>query len=220
MKIINNSYIIVPTGGLCNRLRVIFSWLQYSIEQQKHLMIIWQQCEECPGIFLDYFKCPSNCTFIENQETYTYKGCLIHPLIKIDKNTYKDLILKDEIDLLLTNTINEYGKYNSVHIRRTDLNPLLKRANQHYTSDDLFYDFIHKSDKMVYLATDNADTQIKYYNLFPQKILIRSFIQPKDKLRQTPIKDAILDAFICINSDKFLGTHYSSFSNFIRCMMV
>ena len=54
--------------------------------------------------------------------------------------------------------------YISAHIRRTDHINLAKKHNC-YTDDDEFINFLDKSNKNIYIATDNETT----YNKFKQK---------------------------------------------------
>ena len=49
-------YVIKPSGGLCNYLRVIFSYYQYAQKINKKLVVIWTVTRFCNGFFLDYFE--------------------------------------------------------------------------------------------------------------------------------------------------------------------
>lgn len=44
-------YIIIPTGGLCNRLRVIASVLEMIDSTQNDIEIIWHKSKECSAEF-------------------------------------------------------------------------------------------------------------------------------------------------------------------------
>lgn len=46
---------IQPVGGLCNYLRVIFSYYVYATNMNEQLLVIWNETEYCNGFFLDYF---------------------------------------------------------------------------------------------------------------------------------------------------------------------
>ena len=47
--------IIYPTGGLSNKLRVLFSYYQHISNLNRILYVMWDITEECPGFFLSYF---------------------------------------------------------------------------------------------------------------------------------------------------------------------
>ena len=42
---------IIPTGGLCNYLRVVFSYNEYAKSINKKLTVIWNVTKECNGFF-------------------------------------------------------------------------------------------------------------------------------------------------------------------------
>ena len=39
-------------------------------------------------------------------------------------------------------------------------------------------------------------------------------------MRKTSLRDAILDIYMCVSSEKFMGSGYSSFSDFIECLRI
>lgn len=48
---INDILVVKPIGGLCNKLRVIFSYYKKAINENKKLIIIWIADRDCPGFF-------------------------------------------------------------------------------------------------------------------------------------------------------------------------
>ena len=46
---------IKPRGGLCNKLRVVFSY-EYARKNNLKLNVIWLKDKACPGYFLYYFE--------------------------------------------------------------------------------------------------------------------------------------------------------------------
>ena len=48
-------YVIHPRGGLCNYLRVVFSYYIKARKLNQELVVIWKITSECNGFFLDYF---------------------------------------------------------------------------------------------------------------------------------------------------------------------
>ena len=225
----NNYYAIIPEGGLCNKIRVLLCHYDIANKLNKKFIVIWNNDRYCDGLFLDYYQPLENTTFIKNNNkdyTITYKGCSAD----IKKCNYNLLNLKPNIKQNINNILNKYNKFISIHIRRTDHVELAKKKNL-YTDDDFFIKFINEnSDYDIYLATDNRETQDKFYNLYKNKIKYIKFIdtmdeinkRPKkdnsDKTRHTSLLDSIIDLYMCVNSEKFMGTKYSSFSETINQM--
>lgn len=213
---------IKPTGGLCNRLRVIFSWYQYAIETNQNLVCYWIRDSACNGNFCDYYENIDRITFIYNSndnQLYTkldYEGYSWHPKYKV--SSYDDLKLKPHlIDRINELKNNNNNKYIAVHIRRTDHIELAQR-NKRYTTDDEFYKFIDSHDKSyaIYLATDNAKTQEELKTKYGERIFFNKQIVPTNNLRQTELEDAIIDQYMCIDADDFMGSGWSSYSDFIK----
>ena len=222
---------IKPYGGLCNYLRVIFSYLKYAQTKKKKLIVIWEITQYCNGFFLDYFDSIKNLYFIKYDgllgyiKTYQnlridYIDNLWHP----DYNPtiysdylYNNLKLRKEYYELVERFLKRNDNYISVHIRRTD--HVLCKVK--LTTDECFINFIEenlKNDKnlTVYIATDNRLTQKKFKDLFPNNVVFHSEIRRSMKLRKTSLEQAIIDLYICVYSLRFKGSYYSSFSELIE----
>jgi hypothetical protein len=80
------NYIVEPTGGLCNYLRVVFSYWLYCKKEGKTLTVIWKETSECPGFFLDYFYPLEGVIFLKkkSEELVNFHGDRWHP----DYNPY------------------------------------------------------------------------------------------------------------------------------------
>ena len=127
-------------------------------------------------------------------------------------NIYDKLILKpylkDEIKKRMNILENDYI---SVHIRRTDH---LKAIE--ISTDEIFIDFLDNfEDKNIYIATDNKKTYDIFKKRYNERIKI-NYHEESESLRKTSLKDAIIDMYMCINSNNFMGSYYSSFSEFIN----
>ena len=209
---------IKPIGGLCNYLRVIFSYYEYTRKNNLELNIIWIKSSMCPGYFLDYFEPIPHVSFkkyIDKSVKIDYEGCSIlkNSQVKYDKLKLKSYIKKiilDKVDILNKN-------YISVHIRRTDHIRLAKHNNC-YTTDEEFIDFLDKSDnnKNIYIATDNKITYDKFKKKYQNRIKFDYHKRNKCRLRQTSLQDAIIDIYMCVYSDDFMGSGWSSFSGLIK----
>jgi len=210
--------VIKPVGGLCNYLRVVFSYYKKACNENKKLIVIWEPTYSCPGYFLDYFKPIDNIIFYDNNlDNYAidYVGCQI--LENYDPN-YEKLKLLDEIETIVNNKREILGNYIATHIRRTDHIDLAKVNNQ-FTDDDAFYNFIDKyiENKNLYIATDNEDTFSIFKNKYNDLIKI-NYHNTINHWRRTSLKDAVIDIFMCVYADNFMGSGYSSFSILINTL--
>ena len=212
-KDIENSMVIHCRAGLCNRLRTIFSYYRLAQKENKKLVVIWNKNRECPGHFNDYFVPIKDISFTNNNKLKVYyKGWDPHPDYSPDYNLLK-------LNPHMLNIINQKrkkldNKYNAVHIRRTDAVKYAK-INNSYTDDNQFIDFINKnSDKNLYIATDTKKTYNQFKNKFENLVKL-PYHKTLYGLRKTTLKDSIIDLYMCIYADKFKGSGYSSFSDFI-----
>jgi hypothetical protein len=208
---------IIPTAGLCNRLRVIFSYLKLANENNKTLNVFWQTNKACNGHFLDVFSNVDGINFIyKRPEIVDYVGHT--PCVRItNKNIYDKLIPNEKIHTEIKELSRNNQPYNSVHIRRTDHIHYAK-LKQKFTPDTLFENFIDKSRDKIYLACDNYKTQKSFMEKYREKIFVNKIIEPIKSQRQTPLEDAVMDLFMCVQSNIFLGTSYSSYSDLIKLL--
>ena len=65
---------IIPTGGLSNKLRVIFSYYAKAKKINKKLYVLWNECNACNGFFLNYFEPIENIVFNKNNGKCDYYG--------------------------------------------------------------------------------------------------------------------------------------------------
>jgi hypothetical protein len=217
--------IIKPTGGLCNYLRVVFSYYYYALSIETELHVIWNVTEACNGFFLDYFEEVPNIHFyksiqelesIQKPIKIDYSGCDAHLDFHHNLNIYDKLILKsylkDEIKKRMNILENDYI---SVHIRRTDHLRMMKNRSMKNTKDEDFIAYLNNFDKNIYIATDNKETYDIFKKKYNERIKLK-YHEETESLRRTSLKDAIIDMYMCINSDNFMGSYYSSFSEFIN----
>ena len=203
-------------NGLCDRLRVIFSYLKKAQKNNEDLIICWIINEKCNGHFLNLFKPIHRVTFTTNTENCDFFGW--QPCSDFDPNLsfiYKDLLLLDN----LQEKINEIKSkmeinYASIHIRRTD--KVTYNGLEKLTSDSDFFTFIESHKQKIFLATDNYDTQKEYKKKYKEKIICSSEITSTNEFRKTSLQIATIDLFTCINSKYFLGTNISGFSKIIE----
>jgi hypothetical protein len=207
---------IIPTEGLCNRLRVIFSYFS----KYGEINVYWGIDEKiCNCHFNDVFEPIEKINILNSiPKDITYRGyssCLPWESFK-----HNFLLLKPKKSIL--DKINFYTKllnnnYNACHIRRTD-HVSLARKHKRLTTDLEFINFIKNSEKSVYVATDNKVTQNILKRIFGNKVIFNEGIKNCTNLRKSSLEDAIIDIIICSNADKFKGSGFSSFSQTISIL--
>jgi hypothetical protein len=207
---------IQPLGGLCNYLRVIFSYFAYAKSTNSKLTVIWLVTPECNGKFSDYFESIPNMKIVyvvPKKVEIFYTGT--RPL-EIKYN-YDDLKLLPDMKSIIKLRIETLeNNYIAVHIRRTDHIKLAKRKNN-FTDDDEFITFLDKfkSNKNIYIATDNEITYKTFQQKYSELIKFNYHVSNPSVRRHTSLKDAIIDLFMCALSSEFLGSGRSSFSDTI-----
>jgi len=217
--------VIEPTEGLCNRLRVVFSYYRYARERNLPLVVYWHPSPECDGFFLDYFEPLPGATFHREPPSkgtvVDYHGYEWHP----DYNPYsiylyKGLCLNARMQQALDHLWTRLGNPETmvaVHVRRTDHTSHALRHGQ-YTTDEAFFRFVDKHpDHRILLATDNAATQQTFFQRYGRhRVRCPTLIQQTHQLRQTSVYVAVLDLFACVEAAHFKGSGWSSFSDLIH----
>ena len=220
--------IIQPKGGLCNYLRVIFSYYVFAKKNNKKLLVLWEKTKFTTGFFSEYFLPVDDIIFeyFDNKNQISevkykidYKGSWDHNLGYLPDYQYLKLkpcmisIIKNKQKILANN-------YIAVHIRRTDLVYIVQKKKK-YLDDDYFMNFIdeEKDDKNLYIATDNKETYDTFQNKYKNIVKFKYHNHMgNNKLRATSLKDAVIDLYMCVYADKFIGTNYSSFSYLINIL--
>ena len=225
-------HIILEKMGLCNRLRVLFSYYYYIVKEKKDtLIIVWIPDDTCNGFFLDYFEPLPNVEFYkDNSNNFpnnykSKKGADPHPKYALTKfkGIFKELIPKpyliDKINYNLTLLNNNFV---AMHIRYTDNLPNIKTYNINVNSQFLkkLFDFFDKYIKLnfnIYLATDNKNIQEIFYEKYPNNFKTKKNIDKPIGLRHSTLENAIIDIFTCSYSKHFICNYnMSSFTDTIR----
>ncbi len=217
------SLVIMPEGGLCNMLRVVFSWYQKAKKEGRVLVVCWALSDACPGFFLDYFEPVPGIRFLKGYSPdikYDYRGCNVleefnHPKMydALNPKAYIHAKVNANISKLRTNN----SGFVAIHARRTD-HIMDALANNKFTSDPTFFEFLDKQplERNIYIATDNLGTQEKYKARYGNRIKAIKWITPQRALRQTSLEDAVVDIYTCASANAFLGSGWSSFSDLIN----
>ena len=226
-------FCIKPTGGLCNRLRVIFSWNDYAKKQQKKLIVFWSVTCECPGVFTSHFDNVPNMEFVE----YTVAGKAISSTADISKwgrlssldyighdqkdgydrhnmqTVYGDLKCNGRLKKSIDAYKSQFKEFVGIHIRRTDFFPPAKL----YMDDSDYMNFVNNyPEQNIFLATDNHVTQLKFLSRYTTRLKTNGIIgEGRKTLRKTNLEHSIIDLFMCVEATHFCGAKWSSFSELI-----
>ena len=213
-KYVNENYItVVANCGLCNKLRVVLSYLYKANQEGKKLRVIWTVYGYCPDKFTNLFENIKNIEIIYNKNSnieYDYITC----------NALKNNYVKDEYYKLLKtlpniqSAIDETKKllgntYIACHIRRTD-------RKKEAIDDKEYIKFInsYSSDLKIYIATDCRDTQQTFIDLYPDRLVYKK-IEDNNNWRQTSLQDAVKDIYVCAGATYFMRS-VGSFSQTIE----
>jgi len=227
--------VIEPTGGLCNKLRVAFSYWEYAKSKNEELTVIWIVSSACPGFFLDYFEPVKGITFLSQNPGLKreYIGCYrrkdypskFSPSangpsksqeVITSKFIFKDLCLKPTIRGEVNANINKLGNdFIAIQVRRTDHSSLAKLRG-HFTSDEDFCKFLDENPKNnVFISTDNKQSFDFFKQKYPQRIK-NDFPVITKSLRHTSLKDSIVCLYTCVYAKKFMPSGWSSFGETIE----
>ena len=173
--------------------------------------MVWINNSDCYGCYLDYFEPIPGVTICKTKIKNTiYVGGTCQSDFRPD---YTYLKLLPFMKKLIIQRQNEIGlKYSAVHIRRTDCIELAKN-NFRFTTDEQFYSFLDKQENKIYIATDNEKTYVQFKERYNVPLNYHNTIP--NSLRHTSLQDSIIDIYICVESEDFMGSGWSSFSDFI-----
>lgn len=208
-----NYLTVVPREGLCNRLRVMFSWLAEARSRGSRLKVFWKDDDRCPGHFLDVFAPIGDVTFLKHKPRHIdYEGYARLKSVPHNGELYRDLSPL----LCVTKSVAKFP-HNAIHVRRTDFAESCSTL-RYYRHDIDYARFIEQCRFPVYLATDNDDTQDAFYRLFEAKVFWHRRIHKCQQLRQTTVRHAVIDIMSCVNALSFFGQPGSAFSELIQAL--
>lgn len=209
-------------SGLCNRLRVLFSWREYARERKQQLTMVWPKFRACDERFDNLFAPVPGVTFEYEDRT----GSFAHNGWQICRKgnrhiafNYRDLIpIKEILDHVAWRQQWLGNKYVAVHIRRTDHLKYAAAAHFRPTPDEDFVAFLDRyRTAKIYLATDDFETYSKFKIRFGDRLAPPQAFKPPEQvnLRTTTIQDAVADIWLCRGASQFMGSFGSSFSKLI-----
>lgn len=217
----SNVIVVNPVYGLCNRLRVMFSYWEYAKLQNKNLIVIWEVDDACPGFFLDYFEPVNGINFVPKINDLNlkidYSGFIWHPDFNPNKKfIYEDLTLKSNLRNRVTEKLKVLGEFIAIQVRRTDSIELAIRDNR-FTTDEEFCAFINNNPSYnLFITADNKNSFDYFKNLYTDKVKLEFPENDPTKLRHTSLEDSIVDMFVCTHAKYFKRSGYSSFGGTIE----
>lgn len=197
-------------SGLCNRLR----FLSVALNDAKRVKMFWPKNNACNSTWGELFEDLPNVTFVP----CTGNALTRQKLDSITGNHQKITLLdlKPRVELSYPNQ-----QYVAVHVRRTDIETILRKYSMTAIPDESFFRFIDESKiDLVYLATDNAKTQRIFQQKYGERLIvynsINQFGSRFQPVRCTSVTHAVADLCYCVHSNAFMGTDGSSFTGQIR----
>jgi hypothetical protein len=217
---VNEPYITVHAkSGLCNKVRVILSYLYKANKEGKKLRVIWLVDDECPEKYSNLFADIDNMDVISTKNIYDY-STWDQDNIDYISNNYHQLLkplpcIQKTIDYCKEKLENNYI---ACHIRRTDA---MTHSAHKPKTDEEYMNFIdqYNSNIKIYIATDNKETQDIFIKKYNNRIIIKK-IKPSEKLRQTSVQDAVVDIYMCAGATYFMGSYGSSFTDLINNLRI
>jgi hypothetical protein len=212
---------VQPIGGLCNRLRVIVSYLLVARLKKERLVVCWMPHPACPTLFRDLFITPTATDLEIHEPALGPKGCptTCYPHTEAPPerewlSTIMEVLvpippLQVRIDELLTALGPDFT---AVHIRRTD-------HNSNYDKDTDYVAFGLGGKGPVFAATDNIQSMITLRRGLGDRLVYGGKFA-KAGIRMTAVSDAVVDLWTSARASRFKGTYYSSFSDWIEMMRV
>lgn len=202
---------IAPTQGLCNRLRVVFSFRKEALLKGWPLEVEWHLEEECVGHFLDVFEPVDGVDFVSVLSGEAdYRGCY-----QCCPPDYADLRPNEAVRKFIRDNLRELGDdFVAVHVRRTDHSRhAIKR--ECFTPDEEFHEFVEGTQGPLFLATDEQEVQHEFRLRYGDRLKATSPFEHPDKLRQSSLMRSVADLYTCVLATQFKGSGWSSFSRLI-----
>lgn len=205
-------------GGLCNRLRVLVSFLCAARRQNGKLFVYWHSNHLCPAWFEELFEAPPiDCTVRrEPGPPGTYVTGHRHPGVRIvEWAPLVDATLRPApaLQRRTSKILERLGKdFTALHIRRTD-------HNSSYEEDHAFVEFARQSPGKVFIAADNPQSVATIQERLGDRAIHAATFRKTGK-RLTSVQDAVVDLWVARHASRFKGTYYSSFSEWIEMLRV
>jgi hypothetical protein len=234
--------VLVPVGGLANRMRAISSGYQLTNDKSEKLFVLWEQNHELNCRFEELFDAIPNVIFIQSSIAILYYKKFIKFFFSkkelLESYKTREDIKKNNYSKFYLRTCNQfYGNYQDlsmfrphdkfineakklvnndlvigIHIRMTD-NSISIKNSPTYLFDKVITDEIKlNNDIKFYLSTDDSEVEELFLKKYTKFIIVRK----KERNRNSPtgIKDALVDFIALSFTSKIYGSYFSSFGAF------
>jgi hypothetical protein len=240
--------ILVPRGGLANRLRAIASARRFCRVTKVKLSLVWDW-----GDFTHYFKPISDVEFVSRDDIRPDKQIIHYPM-RIDPSRKIDFTVKTlelhtgyiftvpgtqaprqksllayypKLSARLTKIVDDFSRKHlrhavGVHIRRTD-----NTKSIFHSPDELFIaclDDLVGRGKKIFLATDNESTVRKIKRRYGKAIITypkKSKLRwrwPRPQFDPLAVEEDLIDLFLLVRCQYIVGSYWSSFSELARLL--
>lgn len=209
-------------AGLGNRLETLFSFLTPCKLRGEQIILQWLVNSDCNGEFSDGFEPIDGVDIVhpsEPTESSVQKWVCLKPN-DLDSQSCMRYNLKPSSKIMdsVRAWQEKIGTYAAMHVRRTDFVPHMQQWNVDIKPYDDFDSFVGEHQGTIFLATDNDETQQYFRNKYGERIVFNPIQYSSSSLRQTSLTQAIVDMFVCVGADDFIGTRGSSFSKMIHIL--
>lgn len=212
---------VQPCFGLCNRIRVVLSYLAVARSQGRALHVIWLADDACPGHFLDVFEPLPGVRFVSRATRVDYAGARAHPAVA---NSWTLGLLSRPRARIRTRVHQLVAQmprdYTALHVRRTD-HVAYARACGVFRPLRAYAAFARaKRAAAVHVAADSASSVRAIRDSLrgsgARVVCASSHARAGAGLRHTSLDDAVFDLFACVYAQHFCGTPASSFTRAIE----
>lgn len=213
-------YTVGAGGGLADRTRVLFSYLQFVRSQQQSLTMLWEDNNHLFGRFEDVFEPVRDVSFVygkrlllKHKDSLLHWGPRPHPDFKEVTLLVRELVpLPPVIEGVRATLDRLRSGFIALHVRRFDLEA--KQASMSFDVFDRFLEAKLKPEQKIFLATDATPTQERFREKYGDRIVVfrditwLGYYGRKQHIwrRQTDLFHSVVDLFVCTFGDDFLGT--------------
>tara|TARA_R100000479_G_C6392620_1_gene205790 strand:- start:45 stop:2606 length:2562 start_codon:yes stop_codon:yes gene_type:complete len=134
---------------------------------------------------------------------------------KIKDKVNKGIQYKPEFFVEANTITKQLGEFNAIHVRRNDFLQVRKDIAEKQTIN-LLDDIKNRipSDKPLFIATDEKDKSV----FLPLKEKYNVFYITDFEHNRSDLSELLVDQLICSKADIFLGSHMSTFSDYVNIL--
>jgi len=219
----NRPFRLHAVGGLANRLRAILSYRAV----YRELQVVWKADEYVShGRWAEVFEPVEGITFIGPERGWDAEAFSPHKESPDGwEEAYREVRVVPGVAQIIGEEERGRGAFVAVHIRRTDMIPLLEKENIGLEPLSAWLTWAKQWPALpVYVATDNGVTQETMRELLgPRAWVLRplkgeAYQELTEHRRNGTLVDAVVDLIMCSQALHFRGSVFSSFSETITTL--